>query len=146
MSGSTAFAAGALGRADDVLAQLTDARLLAHLAAKVVQLRAVDVADGGDLDLLDLRSVERERALDADTKGLLPDGERLAGTGALALDHDPLEHLDALPLALDHLEMYPDRVSRLELRDVVTQLGALESLDHLAQRKRAVLRPPRHAS
>src|SRR4029077_16394859 len=54
---------GALRRADDVLAQLPDAGLLADLPAEVVQLRAVHVADRGDLDLLDLRRVQRERAL-----------------------------------------------------------------------------------
>ena len=79
--------------------------------------------------------MQRERALDADAEGLLADGERLAGTGALALDHDPLEDLDPLALALDHPEMDANRVPGLELRDVVAQLGALECLDDLAHKR-----------
>jgi hypothetical protein len=70
-----------------------------------------------------------------DAERLLADGKRLAGPGALALDHDALEDLDALPLALDHLEMDADRVPRLELRDVTAQLGALECFDHLAHKR-----------
>src|SRR6266516_2658098 len=135
----------AFGRADDVLPQLTDAGLLADLPAEVVQLRAIDVADRGDLDLLDLRRVERKGALDADAERLLADRERLPGAGALALDHDALEDLDALPLTLDHLEMDTDGIPRLELRDVLAQLGALECFDHLAHRKRA-RRPGRNPS
>src|SRR5262249_3510221 len=96
------------------LAQLADAGLLADLAAEVVELRPVDVADRGDVDLVDLRRVERERALDADAEGVLPNRERLAGAGALALDHDPLEDLDPLAVALDHPEVHADGVPRLE--------------------------------
>ena len=57
---------------------LADARLLADLAAQVVELRAVDVADRLHLDLLDLGRVQRERPLHADAERLLADGERLA--------------------------------------------------------------------
>src|SRR5581483_217695 len=116
------------------VAQLTDPRPLADTAAQVVELRAVDVADRDDLDLLDLRRVERERPLDTDAERLLAHGERLAHAGALPLEHDPLEHLEAPPLALDHLEVDADGVSRLEPRDGA-QLGALEVLDDVAHRK-----------
>src|SRR5689334_14586007 len=84
-------------------------------------------------------------ALDSDPEGLLAHREALAGAGSLPLDHDPLEDLDPLALALDHLEMDADRVPRLELRKVVAQLGALECLDHLAH-KRGAERPGRNAS
>src|SRR5205085_3468517 len=76
-----------------VLAQLADASLLADLAAQVVQLRPVHVADGSHVDLVDLRRMERKGALDADAERVLADGERLAGSGDLALEHDPLEQL-----------------------------------------------------
>ena len=113
----------------------TDARLLSHFLAQVVELRAVDVTDLDDLDLLDLRRVERERPLDADAEGLLAGGERLARPRALALDHEPFEHLDARPRALDHAEVHLQRVARLELRQVLAQLSLLECLDHLAHRE-----------
>ncbi len=70
--------------------------------------------------------MKRERSLDPDAERLLPDREGLPRARSLALDHDSLEDLDPLPLALDHLEMDPHGVARLELRDVGAQLCALE--------------------
>src|SRR5262249_10885408 len=110
------------------------------LAAEVVQLRPVHVADRGDVDLVDLRRMQRERPLDADAEGVLAHGERLTGAGTLALDHDPLEDLDPLAVALDDLEVNAHGVPRLESRHL-TQLGALELLDDRAHRK-----TPRRAS
>src|SRR6266545_598712 len=82
-----------------ILPELPDAGLLPDLAAEVIELRAVDVADRGDLDPLDLRRVQRERPLHAHSEGLLPHRERLPGAGTLAFEDDALEHLDpgALP-------------------------------------------------
>ena len=128
------------------LAQLADARLLADLLAQVVELGAVDVADRADLDLLDLRRVHRERPLDADAERLLADGERLARAGALALDHDPLEDLDAAALALDHLEVDADGVARLEAGNVLAQLTLLDALDDRAHGKGVGLRPAANGS
>src|SRR4029079_12696180 len=54
---------------------------------------------------------------------------------ALALDHDALEHLDALAIALDDAEMHAHGVARLEARDFA-QLTALEFLDRGAHVKR----------
>ena len=119
------------------LAKLADASLLADLLAQVVELGAVDVADRADLDLLDLRRVHRERPLDADAERLLADGERLAGAGALPLDHDPLEDLDAAALPLDHLEVDANGVPRLEAGNVLAQLALLDALDDRAHGKRA---------
>src|SRR5206468_10303744 len=100
-----------------VLPHLAHTRLLADTSAQVVELRAVDVADRADLDLLDLRRVERERPLDADAEGLLAYGERLARSGPLALDHDALVDLDPPALALDHLKVDAHGVPRLEAWD-----------------------------
>ena len=58
------------------------------------------------------------------------------GPGALALDHDPLEDLDALAAALDHAEMDAHGVARLEPRDFA-QLAALDVLDDGAHSKEA---------
>src|SRR6266498_5330032 len=119
-----------------VLPDLAYACLLADSAAQVVELGAVDVADRTDLDLLDLGRVHGERPLDADAERLLAYGERLAHPSTLPLDHDSLEDLEAAPLALDHLEMHAHGVTRLELRNAVAQLRALEFLDDLAHTKR----------
>src|SRR4051812_27270923 len=117
------------------LAQLAHAGLLADLAAQVVELRAVDVADRGDVDLVDLRRVQRERALDADAEGVLAHGEGLADAAPLPFDDDPLEDLDPLAVALDHLEMNADGIARLEAGHVA-QLAALEVLDDRAHREK----------
>jgi len=53
--------------------------------------------------------MQRERALDTDAERVLPHREGLADAGALALDHDPLEDLEAGARALDHLEVDPPR-------------------------------------
>src|SRR5215210_5105214 len=118
---------------DDLLrlarvATLAHTRALADAAAQVVELGAAHVAAGGDLDALDLRRVQRERALDAHAEGLLAHGERLADTFALALDDDALEDLGSTARALDHLEVDADAVARLELGDA-PQLLALEAVD-----------------
>src|SRR3954469_3584724 len=110
------------------LAELADASLLADLAAQVIELRAVHVADLLHLDLVDLRRMQRERTLDANAERVLPDGERLTCTGTLPLDHDPLEDLDPLAGPFDHAEMHAHGVARLELRDFA-QLTALDVLD-----------------
>jgi hypothetical protein len=73
--------------------------------------------------------VERKRSLDPDAEGLLADGERLACSCALALDHDPLEHLDAAALSLDHLEVHANGVARLEPGAIAAQLALFEILD-----------------
>src|SRR4029077_18905677 len=73
-----------------------------------------DVADGGDLDLVDLRRVDGERTLDADAERLLSHRERLARACTLPLDDDALEDLRAAPRALDHLEVHAHGVAGLE--------------------------------
>src|SRR3954470_20589822 len=124
-----------LRRPLSVLSQLADARLAPDLAAEVVQLRAVDVADRRHVDLVDLRRMERERSLDADAEGVLAHREGLARARALALDHDPLEHLDPLARALDDAEVDADGVARLEPR-YLAQLTALDVLDDRAHVER----------
>src|SRR3954451_16465540 len=105
---------------------LLDLGGLAAQRAQVVQLRAADVAAGHDVDLVDDRGVHGERALDADTEAHLADGERLADAAAGAPDDDPLEHLDAGPVALDHPHVHLDGVTGAEGGDVGPQRGGVE--------------------
>ena len=132
-SASTA-SASSLGDHQLVLdspAALGDPGALADLPAQVVELRAADVAARCDLELLDLRRVEREGPLDADSEGVLADGEGLAGAAALALDHDALEHLGPAAVALDHLEVDPHAVAGAEL-GALLENALLEALDDCA--------------
>ena len=87
---------------------------------------------GGDLELLDLRRVQRERPLDADAEGLLADGEGLARARALALEDDALEDLGAAAVALDHLEVDAHAVARGEGGKALLQLGTLDAVDDAA--------------
>src|SRR4051794_39229320 len=110
------------------VAALAHAGALADATAQVVELGPAHVAAGGDLDALDLRRVQRERALHADAEGLLSHGERLADALALALDDDTLEDLGAAARALDDLEVDLEAVARLEAGDAA-QLRSLEGVD-----------------
>src|SRR4029077_6990607 len=99
------------------------------------------------LQFLDLRRVQRERPLDADAERLLADGERLAGPGALSLEHDPLEHLGAAAVTLDHLEVDAHAVARGEGRQALPPLATLDAVyyaAHLARKnRRSRVRAPR---
>jgi hypothetical protein len=90
--------------------------------------------------------MQRERPLDADPEGLLADGERLAHAGSLPLDHDPLEHLDAPPLSLDHLEVDANGVARLEPGTTAAQLFLLEILDDAMHKNGPASGPALNAS
>src|SRR3954454_23023841 len=132
-------------RLDDLLglpgvAALAHAGALAHAAAEVVELGPPHVTTGGHLDALDLRRVQRERALHADAEGLLAHGEGLAHALALALDHDALEDLGAPPGAFDDLEVHAHAVARLETGHTA-QLRALEAVDDGAHGERVALWP-----
>ncbi len=117
------------------VAALAHAGRLADAVAQVVQLGAAHVAAGGDLDPLDLRRVQRERALDADAEGLLADGEGLARALSLALDRNAFEDLRAPPGALDHDEVNAQTIAGAEIRNAA-QLGALDVVDDGAHGKK----------
>src|SRR5213075_1389531 len=87
-SGAIAILAGA--------ALALDAGGAALELAQVVEAGPPDAALLHDLDLLDAARVQGEDALDPDAVGDLADGEGGAGAAAAAIDHHPLEHLDAL--------------------------------------------------
>ena len=86
-----------------VLATLLDASLLTAQIAQVVQLRTANAAAAGDLDGLQVRGVNREGTLNADTEGDLTDGEGLTDAGTLTTDADALEQLCTLVVTLDNL-------------------------------------------
>src|ERR671925_1740926 len=79
--------------------------------------------------------MDRKGPLDADPERVLADRKRLARARALALDDDALEDLHAAPLTLDHLEVDAHGVPRLELRDVLAQLTALDDVDRSSHRE-----------
>ena len=120
----------------DAPAALGDASRLADPAAQVVELGPAHVAAGGDLEFLDLRRVQREGSLDADTEGLLADGEGLAHSRALPPQDDSLEDLGAAALALDDLKVHADAIARIEGRETLPQLASLDVVDDAAHAKK----------
>ena len=91
---------GGLGGRVRLVAQLLgDARRLTGAATQVVELRAAHLADAGDLDLGDVRRVEREDALDALAERNLAHGEARPDALVRTGDAHALELLDAAPAA-----------------------------------------------
>src|SRR5690606_2989206 len=120
------LARGACGGAVLFLARQVglEASGLAAQLAQVVELRAARPAAAHDLDLADQRRAEREDALDALA---VADGRGAAGAAAvLARDDDALGGLDAGSVALGDLVVDTDRVTGVELGDVVPQEGLLD--------------------
>src|SRR5690606_187554 len=123
------LARGACGGAVLFLARQVglEASGLAAQLAQVVELRAAGPAAAHALGLAGQRRVEREDALDALAERDLADGHVAAGAAAvLARDDDALEGLDAGPVALGDLVVDTDRVTGVELGDVVPQEGLLD--------------------
>src|SRR5439155_22027067 len=95
--------------------------------AEEVQLGAADLGGAQDLDRVDDRRVEGEDTLDALAERDLPDRERRARAAPVHADHHALEHLDALLVALAHLDVNFHGVTRLDRR-AFRQLPTLDGL------------------
>ena len=108
-----------------------DFRSLANLLAQVVQLCATNVATTNDFNLVNLRRMNREGALDADREADLTDGERLAAGVTMTADDVTLEHLNALAVTLDDAVMDLDVVANVELRNVLLELLLLDGADDI---------------
>src|SRR5687768_15699339 len=87
-------------------------RRLPLQTSQEVQLGAAHARRPDDVDLGDRRRVQREDALDALTERDLADGEGRAHAAAVEADDDALEDLDALLVALAHLDVHTDGVPR----------------------------------
>src|SRR6202008_1725519 len=94
---------GSAGSRSAVGAPLAKRGSLADPLAQEVQLGAPDLAVTEDLDLLDPRAVDLEGPLDAAPRRDAPDGDGAGDPAAAEPHHGPLEHLDALAVALDDL-------------------------------------------
>src|SRR4051812_15303242 len=95
---------------------LGDAARLAAKVAQVIELGAAHDALPDDLDLPDVRAVEREHALDALVERDLAHRERGVHAGILARDALALIDLDALAIAFLHLDVHAQGIARLEAR------------------------------
>src|SRR5215469_12566269 len=96
---------------------LFDARRFASDAVlQVEELRATDDAAADDVDFVDARRMDEERALDADVMSDAPNREARRKAAVLALDDYAFEYLDALFVALGDAGVHAHRVADGELR------------------------------
>ena len=114
-----------------ILATLLDASLLTAQIAQVVQLRTANAATAGDLDGLQVRGVNREGTLNADTEGDLTDGEGLTDAGTLTTDADALEQLCTLVVTLDNLYVNVEGIAWAKGRDIVAQLCCIDLVNNV---------------
>src|SRR5678815_5649539 len=92
------------------------ARRLPLQVAEEVQLGASHPCRPHEVDLGDRRRVQREDALDTLAERHLANGEGGSQAATVQPDDDALEDLDALLVALAHLDVHADGVSRLHVR------------------------------
>lgn len=110
------------------VALLFDLGCLTDAVTQVVELGPTNVSTGVHLDLLDDRRVNREGTLHADAIGELANGEGLLYPTALTTNHNTLEHLDALLVALNHANVNLEGVPRGEVRYVCTEAGLIDEV------------------
>src|SRR2546430_4550413 len=115
-------------------------RCLALQLAQVEQPRALHLAAGDHLDLVDARRVEREDSLHPHAVAHLAHGEGGARVAALAPDHHALEDLDALLVALADPRVHPHGVADTELGDLPPHFRPHVPLLHQLDRLRTHLR------
>src|SRR5438270_3171187 len=116
------------------------ARRLALQLAQVEEPRALYLAAGDDLDLVDARRIERKDALHADAVAHLADGERGVHLAALLADDHALEDLDAFLVAFADLRVHPHGVADAELRDLRPRFRLHVPLLHQLDRLRTHFR------
>ena len=110
---------------------LAKGRGLAHAIAQEVELRAPGDPVADDLDLLDPRAVDLERALHTDPGGDPPNRDR-AGDPAATEAHDgAFEDLDALAGALDDLGRHLDGIAGREFRKIRSKLVLDDLVKHV---------------
>ena len=111
--GGRGSCSGVLGRVEALFFDL--GRRLALAVAEIEEAGAHDLRGAFDFDLLDVRGVDREGALDAFAEGDAANSEGGVDASALTLDDDAGEGLGALLVAFANLGGYLDAVADLEI-------------------------------
>jgi len=94
----------------------------AHSVAEEVESRATGVAVADELDFLDARRVDHERALDADAARDPSDGDLLVDAAVAHAEHGALEVLKALSVPFDDPHANAHGVSGPDLGQIGLQL------------------------
>ena len=104
------------------------AYILRAEAAKMIQLRAAHFSFGYEIYLRDTWRVDREDTLDAHAIRNLADGHGLVQSRTATRDHDALEMLDALLIALDDAHRHINDVPRPKLWNILTNLSKIDGV------------------
>jgi len=102
---------------------------LADLVAQIVELRAANLSTTHGLDLDDLRRMDGECALHADTEGDLAHGEGLTVARTMTTDDHTLEYLDPLAVTFYDAIVDLDVVANVQAREIIADLLLLDGAD-----------------
>ena len=111
--------------------KFTNLGCLATQIAQVVQLRAANITSTGNLDLLDDRSVQWKRALNANTIGDLANSKGLTDARSGSGDDDSLEHLNTGLVSFNDLDINLEIVTGSEFRDVIAERTLIDHVEGL---------------
>ncbi len=118
-------------RAFGLVCALFEASSFTDLVAEEVQLGAANLGPDDDLDLLDLRRVDRKLPLYTDPERDFANSEGLTVTRTVSRYDDTLEDLDPLAGTFHNAIVDLDRIADLEGRKVVTDLLLLNGSDDI---------------
>jgi hypothetical protein len=104
------------------------ANILRAESAKMIQFRAAHFSFGYKIYLRNTWRVDREDTLDAYAIRDLADGHRFVQSRAATRDHDALEMLDALFIALDDANRHVNDVPRAKLWNILANLSKIDGV------------------
>ena len=101
----------------------TNSRCFSSQAAKVIEFGAPDPALLHHIDMIDDGRVQGENSFHSDAETRFPDSDRFARAAMFARNHHAFECLQAfLGFRFLNPNVNSNRITRLEIRDVVAQL------------------------
>jgi len=130
MSATKSSVAALPGNYNELRSFLADASRLADTISQVIEPSSAHVAAADHLDLVDARGMYEKCPLDPDSMGDSPDRDVLVGAASCHFDHRPFEHLDALPISLDHANVDPHRVARKDVWQPLFELLLTNTLEN----------------
>ena len=108
-----------------------NAGCLTNSIAEIVELSTSDLTDSGNNYLLNVRRVNREGLLNANTVCNAANGEGLGNTAAVLGDNGTFEDLGTGALALNYTAINLNVVTDVELGNVCLELLIRKSLDNI---------------
>jgi len=105
-----------------LLSALFDSCVLTDLISEVIELGTSDAATSGDFELGNVRGVNREGSLYADTIGNLSEGDGLTDSTVLDCNDDAFKKLNSLFATFTDFYRSLYRISRPDLGEIILQV------------------------